>query len=301
MKTENLYEFLVLSKTLNYSKAAENLYISQSVLSKHIQEMEKELGTKLFSRSTHEVSLTQTGVLLAQKAAHLIEQYNIAARCVQTEEFTTTGEIHIACALELAYSAHIKVFISRFMEHYPDIQIFFQALSEGTPTEITHSTVYDFIFTPCEYLSPGPNIHMHLLRHHGTYVALPSGHRLSTKSLIHLRDLEGETIIVPFADELFGPYARNLLLAQKYTHEKVNSIKVPNLTTALFLVSLRKGIAIIPRYGKKFASEDIQFSGIANELCSFPEYLYYKEKPQNKAAKLFYEEFCDSFLAPVGK
>ena len=45
MKTETLYEFLVLSKTLNYSKAAENLYISQSVLSKHIQEMEKELGT----------------------------------------------------------------------------------------------------------------------------------------------------------------------------------------------------------------------------------------------------------------
>ena len=300
MKTENLYEFLILSKTLNYSKAAENLYISQSVLSKHIQEMEKELGTMLFVRSTHGVSLTPSGMILAQKAAHLIDQCDAAVRCIQTEEFTVTGEIHIACALELAYSSHIKVFISRFMEHYPDIRVFFQALSEGTPTEITHTSEYDFIFTPCEYLSPGPDVHMHLLRQHGTYVALPSGHHLASKALIHLRELEGETIIVPFANELFGPYARNLLLAQKYTHEKVNSIKVPNLSTALFLVSLRKGVAIIPRYGKKFASEDIQFSGIANELCSFPEYLYYKEKPQNRAAKLFYEEFCNSFLTSKG-
>lgn len=72
MKTETLYEFLVLSKTLNYSKAAENLYISQSVLSKHIQEMEKELGTKLLFRSTHEVSLTQAGMILAQKQRSLL-------------------------------------------------------------------------------------------------------------------------------------------------------------------------------------------------------------------------------------
>lgn len=53
MKTEQLYEFLVLSRTLNYSRAANALYISQSVLSKHILEMEQELNTSLFFRSTH--------------------------------------------------------------------------------------------------------------------------------------------------------------------------------------------------------------------------------------------------------
>ena len=47
MKTEQLYEFLVLSRTLNYSRAADALYISQSVLSKHILEMEQELNTSL--------------------------------------------------------------------------------------------------------------------------------------------------------------------------------------------------------------------------------------------------------------
>ena len=68
MKTEQLYEFLVLSRTLNYSRAADALYISQSVLSRHILEMEQELNTSLFFRTTHNVSLTPAGHLLARKA-----------------------------------------------------------------------------------------------------------------------------------------------------------------------------------------------------------------------------------------
>lgn len=39
MNTARLYEFMVLSKVLNFSKAAKVLYISQSVLSRHIQEL----------------------------------------------------------------------------------------------------------------------------------------------------------------------------------------------------------------------------------------------------------------------
>ena len=66
MKTEKLYEFLVLSKTLNYSRAAETLYISQSALSKHILEIEQELNTQLFLRTTHDVKLTEAGLYLAQ-------------------------------------------------------------------------------------------------------------------------------------------------------------------------------------------------------------------------------------------
>ena len=61
MTTERLYEFLILSKVLNFSQAAESLYITQSVLTKHIQELEKELVTQLFTRTTHEVKLTPYG------------------------------------------------------------------------------------------------------------------------------------------------------------------------------------------------------------------------------------------------
>lgn len=291
MKTEKLYEFLILSKTLNYSKAARNLYITQSVLSKHIQEMEEELNTRLFYRTTHGVSLTEAGTILAQKAEALIDRCDSAVNLIQMKNFQAKGNVNVLCATELAYSSHIRLFISHFMERYPDIHTNFEVQTEGTPEELVHDSHYDFIFTPCEYLNLTSNVHPHLLHQHGTYVALPVGHHLISKPQVYLRELEGETLIVPFAGEFFGPYAKNWMLAQKYTHDKVNCIKVPNLLTGLFLVSIGKGIAIIPRYARNLVNNNIFLSRIANELCCFNEYMYYRETPENGAAKLFYEEF----------
>lgn len=299
MKTEKLYEFLILSKTLNYSKAAKNLYITQSVLSKHIQEMEQELNTKLFYRTTHGVSLTEPGIILAQKAEALIDRCNSAANLIQLENLQTKGTVNVLCATELAYSSHIQFFISHFMERYQDISVNFQVQTEGTPEELLHNAHYDFIFTPCEYLNLTTNIRQHLLHQHGTYVALPVGHRLISRSQVYLRELEGETLIVPFASEFFGPYAKNWMLTQKYTHDRVNCIKAPNLLTALFLVSIGKGIAIIPRYAKNLITNNIFLSRIANDLCCFNEYMYYNKKPENGAAELFYEEFRSTYPALV--
>lgn len=295
MNTEKLYEFLVLSHTLNYSKAAEILYISQPVLTLHIQEMEKELNIRLFQRTTHGVSLTQAGFLLSRRAAGLIDKCRAASNIGQRSGYSQTGTIHIACVMELAQASHIQVFISRFKERYPDIRIVSRILTEGTPESILYSHQYDFIFTPCEYMNLPAGIHGHLLQEHGIYASLYAGHPLLSRSLLRLRDLERETLIVPFSHELFGPYAKNLILAQKYTHNQIRCLSVPNLSTALFEVTLGHGITLVPRYVKNMVSNHIFFVGISNEECRFPEYLYYRESGENEAAKLFYEEFRLTF------
>ena len=74
MNTARLYEFLVLAKVLNYSKAAKALYISQSVLSRHMQELEKEFGCAMLVRSTHGVTLTEAGRVLANDGGALIKK-----------------------------------------------------------------------------------------------------------------------------------------------------------------------------------------------------------------------------------
>ncbi len=56
-----MHEFLVLAKHLNYTSAAQALYISQPTLSRHINALEEELGVSLLNRSRHDVSLTPSG------------------------------------------------------------------------------------------------------------------------------------------------------------------------------------------------------------------------------------------------
>ena len=73
MEINYLREFVVLAQTGNFMEAADLLYCSQSTLSKHIQNMETELGVPLFDRTTRKVALSKFGQLLLPYAKQIAE------------------------------------------------------------------------------------------------------------------------------------------------------------------------------------------------------------------------------------
>jgi LysR family transcriptional activator of glutamate synthase operon len=73
MDIQYIREFVCLAKFRNYMNAAEELFISQSSLSKHIIALEKELGFPLFNRTTRKVGLTQYGTTFLPYAQRIID------------------------------------------------------------------------------------------------------------------------------------------------------------------------------------------------------------------------------------
>lgn len=288
MNTGMLYEFLVLSKLLNYSKAAVALYISQSVLTKHIQALEKEMGIPLLLRTTHGVTLTEAGKVLAKEAPELLGKCDSILRRLRNKNIPARSSIRIGMGLEFSYSNHIRQFFHAFLQRYPDIELQYDVAVSNTPSRIV--TQYDLLFTPCVYHDLPPDVIHILSQQHGTLAMLPPGHPLMVLPAVSLHQLSGQTIIVPYADELFGPYAQNWMLVQKATRGQVTSIKVDNLSTALFLVTMGKGICIAPRYAKNLLPAESFTLNISDRNCRFDEYLYYHETG-NGTAKLFFEEF----------
>ncbi len=288
MNTSRLYEFLVLSKLLSFSKAAEALYVSQSVLTKHIQSLEKEVGVPLFLRTTHGVALTEAGKLLAKEAPELLGKCDSVLRRLRSKNIPAQGSIRIGMGLEFSYSNHIRQFFQGFLQRYPDIELKYDVHMGSTPSQVT--TQYDLFFTPCVYHDLPSTVSHVLSQRHGTFALLPPGHPLMALPAVTLHQLAGQTIIVPYAEELFGPYAQNWMLVQKATRGQVSSIKVDNLSTALFLVTMGKGICIAPRYAKNLLPSESFSLSISDRNCRFDEYLYYHETG-NGAAKLFFEEF----------
>lgn len=291
MNTGKLYEFLVLARLLNFSKAADALYISQSVLSKHIQELEHELGCPILTRSTHGVALTEAGKVLLKEAPELINECDSALRRLRSRTAWNKGSVRIGIAMEFAYSNHIRKLFQNFSGQYPDIELKYDIFTGNTPSQIVSE--YDILLTPCVYHNLPENVHCVLVHRHGTHAILPSQHPLIFTSAIYLHQLAGQTIIVPHAQELFGPYAQNWMLAEKATKGQISIIKVDNLSTALFLVSMGKGICIAPRYAKNLMPPDTFDTTISDVNCRFDEYLYFNET-DNEAAKLFYEEFLNT-------
>lgn len=195
MKFESMKEFVVLAETLNYLEASERLYISQSSLSKHIKEMEQELGVALFNRSTRKVSLTDAGLLLlpyARKASRLQEEYTRAV-----EDYVNQTEHTLSIGISFSYHAEaVNKLISEFQELYPDISVHMFNYESEQLIEMVHSGVCDCIFIR-EDDHPEENI---LFRVPVTYDTLRlhvhHSHRLAGQTCVSLEELKDETFLM---------------------------------------------------------------------------------------------------------
>ena len=99
MEIGYLREFVVLAQTGNFLEAADILYSSQSALSKHIKNMELELGVPLFDRTTRKVKISKFGQLLlpyARQITELQDKYTAILKSnLETDhEILTVGSIY---------------------------------------------------------------------------------------------------------------------------------------------------------------------------------------------------------------
>ena len=71
MELRVLNYFLAIAREENFTRAAEQLHVTQPTLSRQIADLEAELGVKLFTRSSHNIVLTEDGMLLRRRAQEI--------------------------------------------------------------------------------------------------------------------------------------------------------------------------------------------------------------------------------------
>lgn len=98
-----LRQFLVLSDTLNFSKAAAQLFISQPSLTKAIRELEDALGLTLFERTTRSVRLTPAGARMAAVARSVVGEFEAGLQRLQSSAEREAAQVAIAAWPSLAH------------------------------------------------------------------------------------------------------------------------------------------------------------------------------------------------------
>jgi DNA-binding transcriptional LysR family regulator len=83
---------IALAEALNFTVAAQRLHIAQPALSQTIQQIENELGVRLFERHTRKVALTAAGKVLYREARTTLEHIERAARMTQTAAKGEAGD-----------------------------------------------------------------------------------------------------------------------------------------------------------------------------------------------------------------
>lgn len=120
MELRHLEYFVAVAEQLNFSRAAEMLYVTQPLLSQQIAELEKELGVVLLSRNRRSVRLTNAGLALLSEARIILARVNGAKKIVQDAE----SGIGLGGKLRIGYDqvfdrSLITKTVYQFREMYP--------------------------------------------------------------------------------------------------------------------------------------------------------------------------------------
>ena len=119
MEFKHLEVFVKLVENLSFSAAAEELNISQPTVSLHIKQLEEELDTPLFIRSTRELKITEEGTLLYREAKDLLQQ-----RLALIDRFTNPNQKILRLGASTAPSGYIvPAVLSYFKKDHPNILI----------------------------------------------------------------------------------------------------------------------------------------------------------------------------------
>lgn len=122
MELRHLRCFLAVAEELHFARAAERLHIEQSPLSRAIRDLEEELGTQLFSRTTRSTRLTRAGELFLQHVPRVFVAIQQARDSVKSASNGFHGQLRIAlsdCITPTCFSALLA--LSRQEE--PEIEV----------------------------------------------------------------------------------------------------------------------------------------------------------------------------------
>lgn len=122
MTLKQLTYFLEIAKMKNFTKAAANLYISQSALSKTVKAMESELGVQLIDRTVNHFKLTPEGEIFYQKGLIAIKNINSELEDLYGSLGTEKGHITVGIPPVIG-TAYFTSIIYKFRNMYPDVEL----------------------------------------------------------------------------------------------------------------------------------------------------------------------------------
>ena len=138
--------FYSVAQTLSFSKAADELFISQSAVSQHIATLEKKLNTQLFYRSTKKVQLTHEGLLLFQHIQPALHSILQGEKLLSETSDMNRGRLHIA-ASDTICKYFLLQHLHDYHEKYPNIEIKITNRTSIECVKLLKNNMVDLVFT----------------------------------------------------------------------------------------------------------------------------------------------------------
>ncbi|MFI5910082.1 LysR family transcriptional regulator [Dactylosporangium sp. NPDC051541] len=246
MELRHLVYFVTVAEERNFTRAAQRLRVVQSGVSAAVRTLERELGARLFERSSQRVTLTDAGAALLPEARATIDAAQAARDAVQEVRGGLRGTLRIGTLISVPF-VDLPRLLGRFRADHPAVDLRLRAAptgSAGLAASLADGEL-DVAFLSLPGRTP-PGLSCRILAEEPIVGVLPVAHRLAERPELTLADLADE----PFVDSPPGYGNRTEVdrgFAAAGLHRRV-ALEVADIATVRQYVREGLGIALIPRF-----------------------------------------------------
>ena len=208
MTIQQLKVFLAVSRELNYSHAAEQVYMSRQAVRQNIAELERELNGMLFENRGNRLFLTAKGELLRSRALPVMEAFQALQQAMNADiRLDRPLRIGISLAAVPDYLPMLQGLLDSFVQSYPNLPLETVRIENDEVGPALLADVLDagIVLDLC---GKRDGLERSVLSSHPSAVMLNRAHPLFNRAEIALPELDGAVLYLPGMGEEFEPLFR---------------------------------------------------------------------------------------------
>jgi DNA-binding transcriptional LysR family regulator len=185
----HLRYFVAVAEELNFSRAARRLHMAQPPLSAAIRQLEQELGTSLFQRTTREVTLTDAGLAFLDGARRTLAEADRAVTAAQQAGAGEAGQLRVAFSWSVRFET-LPALGQAFGARHPGVELLAQETWNAAMAPALRAGTVDIALALCPERASG--VADELIRTEPVVAVLGAGHPLAREPSIPLASLANE-------------------------------------------------------------------------------------------------------------
>lgn len=297
ISTRQLRYFVEIAECGSFSAAAERLFVAQSALSRQIKELENQLQTPLFERTSRLPRLTAAGEAFYPRARSLLGELNKASELATQVGHGQLGTLRLSHSSTVPMSGQLLRGISGYLERYPGASMDIVKLSSEAQLEELAEGRLDIGLLRLPVLRQREGVQITPLFSERLLLAVPPNHPLALNIPEHgidLAELKHEAFIsIPHPQRGGLSYLSAELCMRQGFFPKAARV-VSRKTTQLQLIQAGFGIALLPESMRDIAPANIRFLPLADPDCQSTVALACRQNPTPLV-----EQFAEHFRSAL--
>jgi len=192
MADRRLKIFHTVARLLNFTKAGEQLHMTQPAVTFQIRQLEDQFNTRLFDRTHNKVTLTEAGKQVYMYADRILKLYDDMNHSITEMTGDISGGVSLGASTTIA-EYMLPLLIGEFKVKYPEVNISLKEANSEDIIAMVENNVVDLAIV--EGSAKNKNLIVEQCRVDPLVVITPNNHELAKEKILHVTDILGHPFI----------------------------------------------------------------------------------------------------------